>query len=573
MKYLFYTILLVASVGTVAAIVDPSILQHPLVQQGAALVGLELPHNTAETSEDPSGEDQLAKFLEQYPSFANKSNNPIVPAANIPMVVIPESAPPPMPPVYAPPVVPSPVTEPVALAAPAYAQNNTNWDSATTTPIYAPPAIEYQPPSEWSDMAQPYQEPAPPPQQSVYISVPLENDFPIRQQDTEGFAQTNYVLPPTPPVQPPQPILPPPSATLHTPAALIEEVPVHGTEMVARVGTQVVLMGDILPKLRREALRVVSENIKRMSEAERAKVPPQEIDQFVNMFAENHYPEVLQEQIMFALVYNDYDISQDRASKNMFNERLGEEFDRAEVPEMMKEFSTANHAALKKYLEEQLGSSLEKEKRLWIREQIVRQWIMMSIQRATGECTHDEMMDFYEKNTAMFTSITQARWQEMVVLFSQHNTEQEAWNKIRWMGNQVLEGAPFEEIAKANSEGFTASNGGIWDWTAKGSLTSDVLELAVFSQPIGKLSPAIIKSDKGLHIIRVMERQEAKVVPFVEAQVTIREKIKNQRAQRYQEEYLTDLRNRIPIEIVKDRIDFNINTPQIANPKTASHVQ
>jgi hypothetical protein len=567
-KHLFYTILLVASIGAVAAIVDPSLLQHPLVQQGAALIGLELPHNTAESAEETSGEDQLAKFLEQYPSFANKSNSATVPTTNVPMVVIPESAPPPMPPVYAPPIVsPTLVAAPaasVAPAEPAYANNNTNWDGAAATPIYAPPAMEYHPPSDWSGAAQPYQEPTYPPQQSAYTAVQQEDVFPVLQQDTSGFARTNYVPPPMPPVQPPPPIHSPPSATLQTPAALIEDVPVYGTEMAARVGTQVILMGDILPKLRRAALRVVSENIKRMSEDERTNVPRQEIEQFINMFAESHYPEVLQEQIMFALVYNDYDLSQDKASKNMFNERMGDEFDRAEVPELMKEFSVENHAALKRYLEDRLGSSLEKEKRLWIREQIVRQWIHMSIQRATGECTHDEMKDFYEKNETMFTSATQARWQEMVVLLSRHNTEQEAWNKIRWMGNQVLGGAPFEEITKANSDGFTASNGGIWDWTAKGNLTSEVLEQAIFSQPIGNLSPAIIRSDKGLHIVRVLERQEAKVVPFLEAQVTIREKIKNLRTQRYQEEYLTNLRNRIPVEIVKDRIDFNVHTPRTA---------
>jgi hypothetical protein len=244
----------------------------------------------------------------------------------------------------------------------------------------------------------------------------------------------------------------------------------------------------------------------------------------------------------------------------MFHEKLGEEFDRTEVPEMMKEFNVGNLAALKNYLQKQLGSSYEKEKRQWIREQIVKQWISMSVQKATGECTYDEMMDFYQKNKATFTSTARARWQEMVVLFSQHNTEQEAWNKIRWMGNKTAEGAPFEEIAKVNSDGFTASNGGVWDWVTKGSLNSAELEQAIFTQPIGALSPAVIVSDKGLHIIRVLERQEEKVMPFVEAQGTIREKIKNQRTQRYQDEYLTDLRRRFPPLIVKDSIDFNVST-------------
>jgi parvulin-like peptidyl-prolyl isomerase len=307
-------------------------------------------------------------------------------------------------------------------------------------------------------------------------------------------------------------------------------------------------------------LQVVAENMQRMPEEQRAQIQQQEIEQITNTVIGRSYSEVLQEQIIFALVYNDYEFSQDKTSRGIFNDRMGEEFDRVEIPEMMKEFKVDNVAALKKFLEEQLGSSLEKEKRQWIREQIVKQWISMSMQKATGDSTHDEMRDFYERNKAMFTSANQARWQEMVVLFSNHDTEQEAWKKIRWMGNQVVGGAPFEEIAKLNSDGFTASNGGVWDWTTKGSLTSAELEAAVFLQPVGALSPAIIKSDKGLHIIRVLERQESTVVPLVEAQPMIREKIKNLRAQRYQDEYLTDLRRRYPTIVVKEQIDFDVKS-------------
>jgi len=339
---------------------------------------------------------------------------------------------------------------------------------------------------------------------------------------------------------------------------LIEEVPVHGTEMVARVGTQVILMGDILPRLRRMTQKIVDANLEQMPEETRAEISQQEIDQVMNSIAANLYPEMLQEQILFALVYSDYISQQARDQRNMFNERLGDEFERREIPEMLREFDVENVAALRRHLEQHLGSSLEKERRLWVREQIVRQWISMSIERATGAATHDEMMEFYERNLAMFTSPARARWQEMVVLLSRHNTEHEAEQKIRWMGNQVANGVPFEEIARTRSDGFTAPDGGVWDWTTRGSLTSAELERAIFTQPIGHLSPAIIRSDRGFHIIRVLEREEERIVPFIEAQVSIRDRIRAQRTQHHQEEYLADLRRRFPTVVVRDRIDFDI---------------
>jgi len=525
-KHFFYTILLVASLGGIVAIVNP-----PLIKQGATLIGLDLPLNSPEPEEELSEEDQLAKFLAQYP-FANGQDSTVVPATNVPMVVIPEPTHQQIPPVY-------------EVPTPPQAWDQSHWNGAVAAPIDPPPVVE-----DWSGPSQPYQTPAPPPQQSVYSVGTQEDVFPV-VQDVPSFERTSYASHP--------PAKPPASVMYQTPTALVENVPVHGTEMVARVGTQVILMGDILPKLRRLALQIASEYVKAMSEEERERISQQEIEQDMNKFIAQSYPEVLKEQIIFALVYNDYEFSQDKTSQGIFNDRMGEEFERIEIPAMMQEFNVTNLAALKKYLEEQLGSSLEKEKRQWIREQIVKQWINMSMQRATGDSTHDEMKDFYERNKAMFTSTTRARWQEMVVLLSNYNTEQEAWKKIRWMGNQVAGGAPFEEIAKANSDGFTASDGGIWDWTTQGSLTSAELEQAIFSQPIGQLSPAIIKSDKGLHIVRVLEREESTVVPLVEAQPMIREKIKNQRAQRYQDEYLADLRRRFPTIVVKDRIDFNVS--------------
>ena len=594
MKYFFYTILLVGSLGTIGAMLNPA-----LVQQGAALVGLELSQNSAETDEKLSGEERLAEFMEQYPFAANRKN------ANTPAVAFPESVSAPIPsfnvapatpfpvpavetpaPMYANPVNVEPVyAEPVQSvdqrrASPDANWDNSDWNSDVVTPIYPPPAIEYHIP--------------PAPQQSIYAPTPVDPPpadsapleiFPVVENTMPiGFAQTRQmpppITPPIPPIQPPvaspvqpTPALltqtpPPPNATLQTPAVLIENIPVHGTEMAARVGTQVILMGDILPKLRRTTQKVITANLEQMPEENRTSVTRQEIEQVFNTIASELYPEVLQEQVIFALVYNDYLQQQSNEQKNLFDERLGEEFDRKEVPEMIKEFNVENVVDLKKYLEQNLGSSLEKEKRLWIREQIVRQWISMSIQRGAAEPTHDEMLDYYERNQTMFTSTARARWQEIAVLFSRHNTEQEAESKMRWMGNQAAGGTPFEEIARTQSDGFTASEGGAWDWTTKGSLASPELEQAIFSQPIGQLSPAIIRSEKGLHIIRVVERQEARVVPFVEAQVTIREKIKNQRIQQQQDEYLADLRRRFPAVVVRDRIDFDIN-----NARTASSVR
>ena len=609
-KYFFYIFFLVASLGAVASVTNPAI-----VQQGAAFFGLELLLDSDEPSEKLSSEDHLANFFEMYPTPENRleqktnggrdweqhplSTAPtdVMPSIHsaTPMLVVEETFPPAFPPVY----------DDRSWDQDVRLEQTSLWEQPTNDWEHPQNARQQPPPfnlqtEDWSGPAQQLEPiPARTTQQSVY-AAPASHDsgapfgFPLHHQRHPPVGQhefphteSTHSIPPAhpmphPPAYPPaHPMAPamgaesfPVPFQTHQqsvqhqavpPTPNIESVPVYGTEMVARVGTQVILLGDVLPKLRRLALQIVNEKIKEMPDEERNKIPPKEIEEFVRAFIANHYPAVLEEQIQFALVYNDYDTTQSAAEKNYFDMKIGEEFDRTEIPAMIEEFNLENTVALRRYLEMQFGSSLEKERRLWVREQIVKEWIRISMQRATMDCTHYEMEEFYRANLSMFTSAPRARWQEMVVLLSNHNTEQEAWNKISWMGNQVAKGAAFEMIAKANSEGFTASSGGTWDWTGKGSLTSAELEQAIFTQPVGHLSQSIIRSNRGLHLIRVLEREEETVVSFIEAQSDIRNKIRNQRAQRYQNEYFAELNQRFPTHILHERIDSNIGLPQTAS--------
>ncbi|MDR2438298.1 MAG: peptidylprolyl isomerase [Planctomycetaceae bacterium] len=401
-----------------------------------------------------------------------------------------------------------------------------------------------------------------PPTRSVYDSQPLSSpsssSLPpsslLPQQQQQQPLESSSVLQHTSLSVPQQKIG---SQFQIDPSVMVEEVPCHGTETVARVGTQVILMCDLLPQLRRAGFQVLNENLKQVSEEERTQISEKEKENFINMFVENQYPAFLQEQIIVALVFNDYLLAKSKEEREMFDKKFGEEFDQHEVPVLIKEFGVRNNIELKQYLKDKLGSSLDRERMLWIRSKIAQQWIMFNMQEASGECTHDEMMEFYTKHKDQFTSELRVQWQELFVAFSNHPTEEAARNKIAWMGNQVVAGYPLEEIAKVNSEGFTASKGGFWDWTKIGSLTSPELEQAVFSLPVNKMS-TIIKGSKGFHIIRVVKREEAETVPFIEAQVTIRERIKMERRQKLQSEYFVELKKRYPTRILRERIDFDL---------------
>lgn len=135
--------------------------------------------------------------------------------------------------------------------------------------------------------------------------------------------------------------------------------------------------------------------------------------------------------------------------------------------------------------------------------------------------------------------------------FSRHPRREEAYALMAQMGNRVLSGQPFAQVARESSEGVTAGKGGLREWTSRGSLVSEELDKALFGLPVGELSQ-IIEDKVGLHILRVIERKEAKRTPFVEAQVEIRKKIKDQRIEAQMKAYLEKLRRNIPVWTVYD---------------------
>lgn len=340
-----------------------------------------------------------------------------------------------------------------------------------------------------------------------------------------------------------------------SPSVMAEVVPCHGTETVARVGTQVILMCDILPQLRRVGLRQFKEQLKNVPEDERKSIPPEAKEQFLEEFIVQCYPSFLKEQITLTMIYNDFLMAKNKEEVEFFTKKIGEEFDEDDVPNLMKEFGVNNLAELKTFLKEELGSSLERERMLTVQSKIAQQWIMFSVKTAEGECTHAEMMEYYTANQSEFETKARVKWQELQVLFSKHLNEQEAWKKMVWMGNEVARGVPFDEMAKVNSEGFTASKGGIWDWTSKGSLSSSDLEKMVFTHSVDQLSP-IIKTATGLHIVKVVEREDDKITPFIEAQVKIKEQIRNQRRKKYEQEYFDELQRKYPSIVLRETIDF-----------------
>lgn len=199
----------------------------------------------------------------------------------------------------------------------------------------------------------------------------------------------------------------------------------------------------------------------------------------------------------------------------------------------------------------QQGSSLVKQIAFYTEYHFGRSIIPKNID-FRPEVTHQEMLDYYREHAAEFAIPAKARFEIMTVYYKNYPAPEAAEQELAAMGNAVyLGGASFAAVAQKSSQEPGAANGGQYGWTSKGSLASEAIDEAIFTLPLGRLSQ-MLRDNRGCHILRVHERQDAGQIPFVEAQAKIKDAIVSQKRNAEYKEYLEGLRESIPVWTIYD---------------------
>ena len=324
------------------------------------------------------------------------------------------------------------------------------------------------------------------------------------------------------------------AATSGSTPVLPQAVSLETAMVVARVGPEVVLESDLLTPKALDWLDTVSPNLK-----------PEQIRELKLQICR----QVIDQHIETLLVYVDAcrEIPEDKLPE--IRKNVDKAFDEQYLPKLMQEAKAANTLEYEQSLRAK-GQSLDRLRKMFFERGIAQEWLRKNA-GGDEEIPHAEMIAWYQNHLADYDYPAKARFEALTVKDGLKRSRQQAWQILAEMGNEVLAGRPLADVAKARSEGPTASTGGQFDWTTQGSLASKVLDEAIFSLPVGQLS-TILEDEHALHIIRVIERKDAGRIPFVEAQVEIRNKLHDERKQRQMDEYLARLRDRTPVWTIFD---------------------
>lgn len=327
---------------------------------------------------------------------------------------------------------------------------------------------------------------------------------------------------------------PPGSQFLSTiPPSETPAVELEATRVVARIGGDIILAGDVMSS--------VNSTLARNGFDPKDPALAQQKEQYFQM----RLKQLIETRVILCEAKRKIPAEGLKKAMAMFDD----EFNRNVVPKMLADRKLSDVAELEAQLKRE-GSTLEREREAFSEMVLCNSWLQQST-KVSEDIPHHEMLEYYQAHLADYDYQAAARWEQLTVLFSSKPSKAAAYAALAELGNQVVNGRPFYEVAKAGSEGSTASQGGMHPWTKKGSLVSRTIDDALFTLPVDTLSP-ILEDDRGFHIIRVIERRDAGRTPFAEAQSGIRKKIVAQRTEKTKKEFVEKIRAGTPVWTIYD---------------------
>jgi peptidyl-prolyl cis-trans isomerase SurA len=238
------------------------------------------------------------------------------------------------------------------------------------------------------------------------------------------------------------------------------------------------------------------------------------------------------------------------------------------LDEMRKQMNLGSMEELEKAAEGQ-GVSYEDFKQN-LRNNIITQQVIGKEVGSHLAMNKEEEQKFYDEHKAELEQPEQIRLGELLVSTQKSDaktppeTEEQTLASAQAKAQQFLEeirkGAGFEAVAKKNSDGPTAAQGGDLGYFRRGTLAKE-LEDKTFAMKPGEVTDAI-RTKQGFVILKVLEHQQAGVPAMKEVEPRIQDALYMQKLQPALRAYFTRLREEAFIELKTGYVDSGASPNQ-----------
>jgi peptidyl-prolyl cis-trans isomerase SurA len=206
-----------------------------------------------------------------------------------------------------------------------------------------------------------------------------------------------------------------------------------------------------------------------------------------------------------------------------------------------------------------------------IRNGIITQKVVQNEVAPHLAITQTDIKNYYQAHQSDFYHPESVTLQEILIGTPADATDAQvtaAEAKANEIETKLKAGAKFTDLAKADSTGPTASEGGDLGQFARGKLGSKVLEDATFSLKPGQFT-APIRTKQGYLILKVTEHTQAGELSFQQAEPQVEQALYLQRMQPALRTYLTKLREGAAIFIKPGYVDTGASPDEIKISNTA----
>jgi peptidyl-prolyl cis-trans isomerase SurA len=159
------------------------------------------------------------------------------------------------------------------------------------------------------------------------------------------------------------------------------------------------------------------------------------------------------------------------------------------------------------------------------RDTLQRIYLEQMVKDKVKQISINDLWDYYKANPKDFTRTNSVKWMDLFVSFANFKTADEARAHATKAWKEAMAGGDFATLVKKYGQGDSNLRGGEGIGSKPGEIQPAEFEPVLFDMAAGQVSP-LLQTATGYHIVKVIEREKAGLVPFDEKiQTAIRMKL------------------------------------------------
>lgn len=163
--------------------------------------------------------------------------------------------------------------------------------------------------------------------------------------------------------------------------------------------------------------------------------------------------------------------------------------------------------------------------------------------------SEEESRKFYDSHPELFQQPEQVKASHILIKVEQDADAQKktaAEKKIEQIQKRLKKGEDFATLARENSEGPSATNGGDLGYFKRGTMVKP-FEDAAFALEVNQVSD-VVKTQFGYHLIKLVDRKPAQTMAYAEVKPKLVDHLKQQKVKLEVDTYLDGLKQTAKIE-------------------------